>query len=77
MSEKQLQIPENWQDRAPDGWEWETLWEAIEEGDDSYASERVQQAIDAGIDPRVILDDGLFPGFNLQGDRFSTPDRIQ
>ena len=23
------------------------------------------------IDPRVILDDGLFPGFNLQGDRFS------
>ena len=25
----------------------------------------------AGIDPKVILDDGLFPGFNLQGDRFS------
>ena len=22
-----------------------------------------KQAIDAGIDPRVILDDGLFPGF--------------
>lgn len=71
MSEPELQIPEGWEGRAPEGWEWQTLWTAIEEGDHRYTSERVQQAIDAGFDPRVILDDGLFPGFNLQGDRFS------
>lgn len=71
MSEPELQIPEGWESRAPEGWEWQTLWEAVEEGDQDYAHERVVQAIDAGIDPRVILDDGLFPGFNLQGDRFS------
>lgn len=66
-----FQTPEGWEKRAPDGWEWETLWDAVENGDHIYADERVQQAIDAGIDPRAILDDGLFPGFNLQGDRFS------
>jgi 5-methyltetrahydrofolate--homocysteine methyltransferase len=71
MSEPVLQIPTGWESRAPQGWEWQTLWTAIEEGDHKYTHERVQQAIDAGIDPRVILDDGLFPGFNLQGDRFS------
>ena len=71
MSEPVLQIPTGWEGRAPQGWEWQTLWTAIEEGDHRYTHERVQQAIDAGIDPRVILDDGLFPGFNLQGDRFS------
>lgn len=71
MSEPVLQIPEGWEERAPEGWEWQTLWVAVEEGDHTYTHDRVQQAIDAGIDPRVILDDGLFPGFNLQGDRFS------
>jgi 5-methyltetrahydrofolate--homocysteine methyltransferase len=71
MDEPELQIPEGWESRAPAGWEWQTLWEAVETGDHIYADERVKQAIDAKIDPRVILDDGLFPGFNLQGDRFS------
>ena len=71
MSEPVLQIPEGWEDRAPEGWEWQTLWEAVETGDHTYTDERVKQAIEADIDPRVILDDGLFPGFNLQGDRFS------
>ncbi len=71
MSEPVLEIPEGWEERAPEGWEWQTLWEAVEEGDHTYTHDRVQQAIDADIDPRVILDDGLFPGFNLQGDRFS------
>ena len=71
MSEPVLEIPEGWEERAVDGWEWATLWEAVEEGDQGYAHERVTQAIEAGIDPRVILDDGLFPGFNLQGNRFS------
>jgi len=71
MSEPILQIPEGWEQRAPAGWEWQTLWEAIENGDHAYTKTRVQEAIDTDIDPRVILDDGLFPGFNLQGDRFS------
>jgi 5-methyltetrahydrofolate--homocysteine methyltransferase len=71
MSEPVLEIPAGWEERAVDGWEWATLWEAVEEGDQNYAHDRVQEAIDAGIDPRVILDDGLFPGFNLQGNRFS------
>lgn len=71
MSEPVLKIPEGWETRAPAGWEWETLWEAVETGDHKYADKRVREAIDAGIDPRAILDDGLFPGFNLQGDRFT------
>lgn len=71
MTEPVLKIPEGWEGRAPDGWEWQTLWEAVETGDHIYADSRVREAIDAGIDPRAILDDGLFPGFTLQGDRFS------
>jgi 5-methyltetrahydrofolate--homocysteine methyltransferase len=71
MAEPQLKTPEGWQTRAPAGWEWESLWSAVENGDHKYTDKRVREAIDAGIDPRVILDDGLFPGFNLQGDRFS------
>jgi len=73
MSEEEptLQIPEAWETRAPDGWEWQSLWVAVEEGDHVYTDQRVREAIDTGIDPRTILDDGLFPGFNLQGDRFS------
>ena len=71
MAEPVLMIPEGWESRAPEGWEWETLWTAVETGDHIYTKQRVEQAIEDGIDPRVILDDGLFPGFNLQGDRFS------
>ena len=66
-----LKIPEGWEERSPEGWEWQTLWDAVENGDNVYADKRVQEAIDADIDPRVILDDGLFPGFDLQADRFS------
>jgi len=71
MSDPVRVTPEGWEGRAPDGWEWVTLWDAVETGDHIYADERVQQAIDAEIDPRDILDDGLFPGFNLQAERFS------
>lgn len=71
MEDPVLNIPEGWKERAPDGWEWKTLWDAVEAGDNKYAHDRVQQAIDAEFDPRVILDDGLFPGFDLQADRFS------
>ena len=66
-----LEIPEGWKSRAPENWEWETLWDAVEYGDHIYTDARVREAIEADIDPRVILDDGLFPGFNLQADRFS------
>jgi 5-methyltetrahydrofolate--homocysteine methyltransferase len=69
--EPQLEVPEGWETRAPSGWEWMSLWTAVETGDHKYTDRRVREAIEAGIDPKVILDDGLFPGFNLQGDRFS------
>lgn len=71
MTEPVLQIPAGWNERAPDGWEWSSLWEAVENGNHTYTDEFVRKAIDIGINPRIILDDGLFPGFNLQGDRFS------
>lgn len=71
MEEPALVIPEGWETRSPEGWEWETLWDAVENGNHVYADERVQEAIDNEINPRAILDDGLFPGFNLQADRFS------
>ena len=66
-----LKKPVGWEARAPAGWEWDTLWTAVEEGDHKYAHQRTNEAIAAGINPRVVLDDGLFPGFTLQGDRFT------
>ncbi len=71
MKEPELQHPEGWQSRAPAGWNWESLWVAIEEGDHKFAHTRVTEAVAAGINPRVVLDDGLFPGFDVQGERFS------
>ncbi len=71
VEEPVLKIPAGWEARAPAGWEWQTLWSAVEEGDHKYTDKRTKEAIAAGINPRVILDDGLFPGFNLQGDRFT------
>jgi len=71
MAEPTLKIPDAWQSRAPTGWDWVPLWEAVETGQHKIAAAIVEKAIESGIDPRVILDDGLFPGFNLQGDRFT------
>jgi len=71
MEEPVLKHPEGWQSRAPAGWDWQTLWEAVEEGDHKFSHTRVNEAVAAGINPRVILDDGLFPGFDVQGERFS------
>jgi 5-methyltetrahydrofolate--homocysteine methyltransferase len=70
-NEPTLQIPDGWQSRVPPGWDWSELWVAIEKGKHKISHELVQKAIDANIHPKTILDDGLFPGFNLQGDRFS------
>ena len=66
-----LKTPQGWETRVPAGWDWTSLWVAVEEGDHRYADARTREAIAAGINPRVILDDGLFPGFTLQGDRFT------
>ena len=70
-AEPVLKEPANWESRAPAGWEWQTLWSAVEEGDHKYADKRTREAVAAGINPRHVLDDGLFPGFTLQGDRFT------
>ena len=32
-----LKKPVGWEARAPAGWEWQTLWSAVEEGDHKYA----------------------------------------
>ncbi len=66
-----FKIPEGWEKRAPEGWDWQELWTAIETGQHHVTHDFVQNAIDTGIGPKIILDDGLFPGFDLQGDRFS------
>jgi 5-methyltetrahydrofolate--homocysteine methyltransferase len=71
MSEPELKPPVNWQSRVPAGWDWSSLWSAVENGDHKFSGARTQEAIDAGVDPKIILDDGLFPGFDLQGSRFS------
>ena len=71
MTVPTLKIPEGWEERVPDGWDWQPLWEAIEKGDHEFTYDFVTKAIDTEIGPKIILDDGLFPGFNLQGDRFS------
>ena len=67
----EFKIPEGWETRVPEGWEWQELWTAIETGQHKVTHDFVQNAIDTGIGPKIILDDGLFPGFDLQGDRFS------
>jgi 5-methyltetrahydrofolate--homocysteine methyltransferase len=67
----EFKIPEGWEKRVPEGWDWQELWTAIETGQHHVTHDFVQNAIDTGIGPKIILDDGLFPGFDLQGDRFS------
>lgn len=71
MSDPELKLPVGWEARVPAGWSWTSLWEAVENGNHKFAASRTLEAIDAGVDAKVILDDGLFPGFDLQGMRFS------
>jgi 5-methyltetrahydrofolate--homocysteine methyltransferase len=51
--------------------DWKVMHAAVERGDRDTVVTQTKQAMDAGIDARVILNDGLFPGFNVQGERFS------
>lgn len=51
--------------------DWTALCAAVERGDQDKAFALTKQALEAGQDARTILNDGLFPGFNIQGDRFS------
>ena len=71
MATPELIIPEGWEERVPDGWDWLPLWEAVERGEHIFTHDFVTDSIEKDIPPKIILDDGLFPGFNLQGDRFS------
>lgn len=47
------------------------LAEAVIEGDDDQAAELTQKAIDAGIEPLRIIDEGLTKGIGIVGDHFA------
>jgi 5-methyltetrahydrofolate--homocysteine methyltransferase len=44
--------------------------EALQKGDDAKVGELTQQAIDEGMQPKVVLDDGLIAGMDVVGKRF-------
>jgi 5-methyltetrahydrofolate--homocysteine methyltransferase len=44
--------------------------ESLQKGDDAKVGELTQKAIDEGMEPKVILDDGLIAGMNVIGKRF-------
>ncbi len=44
--------------------------ESLEKGDFSRVAELTQQALDQGLDPKTILDDGLIAGMSVVGQRF-------
>ena len=46
MATPELQIPEGWKDRAPDGWDWQPLWEAVERGHHEFTHDFVTNAIE-------------------------------
>lgn len=48
----------------------EDIKDTIIEGEDKEAAEVVREALDAGIDPLVILNDGLMAGADVVGQRF-------
>jgi len=51
--------------------DWTGMHVAVERGDRDTVVALTKEALEVGIDARSILNDGLFPGFNVQGDRFS------
>ena len=44
--------------------------EALEVGNKKVVSEETQKAIEEGISPKTILDDGLIAGMNIVGEKF-------
>jgi 5-methyltetrahydrofolate--homocysteine methyltransferase len=44
--------------------------EALQKGDDAKVGELTQKAIDEGMQPKVVLDDGLIAGMDVIGKRF-------
>ncbi len=44
--------------------------EALQKGDNAKVGELTQQAIDEGMQPKVVLDDGLIAGMDVIGKRF-------
>ncbi len=44
--------------------------EALQVGDDKTVYENTQKAIEQGIPPKTILDDGLIAGMNIIGEKF-------
>lgn len=50
----------------------EEIKEIIIDGDDKAAAEVVEEALSAGLDPLVILNDGLMAGADVVGQRFET-----
>ena len=37
IEEPVMKQPVGWETRVPQGWEWATLWEAVDEGDHKFA----------------------------------------
>src|SRR5512140_2187901 len=48
------------------------LYEAIVEGQDKVARQKVQEAIDAGMDPATVLNEGMIAAMREVGQRFET-----
>ena len=44
----------------------------IIEGEPDEALELTRQAIEAGLEPLTIIDEGLVPGMNVVGDKFQS-----
>ena len=50
--------------------DYEGMADSVIKGQAQKSVELTQQAIQEGIDPKVILDKGLIPGMDVVGDRF-------
>jgi len=49
----------------------QAMAEAVERGDQKAAAEMTRAALDEGIDPEKILNEGLIAGMDVVGDKFS------
>ena len=53
---------------------FENLAEAIIDGDQNAAEENAQKAVNEGLDPLVVVDQGLSKGMEVVGARFEKGD---